>query len=538
MSQRRRRAPGLPGVSGGLDTQQPARFSDWRRGGAGSRRQFGFEGRDRSWSHDRVCLFASDHHPDGVHSAVSADRPGQRVTITRVCLSGFIKSLTPYARCMRSPIPDYLLEVLDSCGADGGAVADYIPELAAADPDRFGICIATVDGAVYAAGDADVEFTIQSMSKPFTYALALADRGVAAIDDRVGVEPSGEAFNEISVDPKTGRPRNAMINAGAILTHSLVGGEDSAARSERVRAGFSRFVGRDLVVDESAFSSEFETAHRNLGMAHLLKASGTLDCDPVEVVKGYTRQCSITVSCRDLAMMAATLANAGVHPQTRETLLDRSVVRQVMSVMMTCGMYDAAGDWMTDVGIPAKSGVSGGVIGALPGQVGVAVFSPRLDRHGSSVRGVEVFERLSNDMGMHLMDVAQEGRSAMRGCYQSEGDEPMTVYELQGDLRFAGAETVVRAITTGEHPTRRVALDLTRVYRLHDVGRRMLLECIRRLGQDGLRVVVIDPERTLPGTASLDSERLRVVDSLDQVIGPAARFSKSLTPGYRAATGP
>ncbi len=419
---------------------------------------------------------------------------------------------------MRSPIPDYLLEVLDSCGADGGALADYIPELAAADPDRFGICIATVDGAVYAAGDADVEFTIQSMSKPFTYALALADRGVTGMNARVGVEPSGEAFNEISLDRKSGRPRNAMINAGAILTHSLVDGDDSAARSERVRDGFGRFAGRDLVVDESAFSSELESAHRNLGMAHLLKASGTLGCDPVEVVKGYTRQCSITVSCRDLAMMAATLANAGVHPQTHEVLLSRSVVRQVMSVMMTCGMYDAAGDWMTDVGIPAKSGVSGGVIGALPGQVGIAVFSPRLDPHGSSVRGIEVFKRLSNDMGMHLMDVAQEGRSALRGSYVSEGDDPMTVYEVQGDLRFAGAETVVRAIADTEHTTRRVALDLTRVYRLHDVGRRMLLECVRRLGEDGLDVVVVDPEGTLPGAAKVDSDLLEVVASLDAVV--------------------
>jgi len=418
---------------------------------------------------------------------------------------------------MRSPIPDYLLEVLDSCGTDGGAVADYIPELAAADPDRFGICIATVDGTVYTAGDADVEFTIQSMSKPFTYALALADQGVDAVNDRVGVEPSGEAFNEISLDPESGRPRNAMINAGAILTHSLVEGRDGAARSERVREGFSRFAGRDLVVDESAFTSELGSAHRNLGMAHLLKASGTLDCDPVEIIEGYTRQCSVKVSCRDLALMAATLANAGVQPQTHEPLLSRAVVRQVLSVMMTCGMYDAAGDWMTDVGIPAKSGVSGGVIGALPGQVGVAVFSPRLDPHGSSVRGVEVFERLSSDMGMHLMDVAQEGRSALRGSYVSTGDEPVTVYEVQGDLRFAGAETVVRTIVESEHETQRVALDLTRVYRLHDVGRRMLLECVRRLGEDGLDVILVDPETILPDAAAADSERLDVVNSVDDI---------------------
>ncbi|WP_300399732.1 glutaminase [Nocardioides sp.] len=419
---------------------------------------------------------------------------------------------------MRSPIPDYLLEVLDACGADAGAVADYIPELAAANPDRFGICVATVDGAVYAAGDADVGFTIQSMSKPFTYALALADRGIPDMDERVGVEPSGEAFNEISLDRESGRPRNAMINAGAILTHSLVDGQDGAARSERVRQGFSRFAGRDLVVDESASSSEFASAHRNLGMAHLLKASGVLECDPVDVVEGYTRQCSITVSCRDLAMMAATLANAGTHPLTQERLLSRPVVRQVMSVMMTCGMYDAAGDWMTDVGIPAKSGVSGGVIGALPGQVGVAVFSPRLDTHGSSVRGIRVFERLSSDMGMHLMDVAQEGRSALRGSYVSEGEDAVTVYEMQGDLRFAGAETVVRAIAAADHTTKRVALDLTRVYRLHDVGRRMLLECVRRLELDGRDVLVIDPERTLSGTARTGKDPLEVVDSLDAVL--------------------
>ncbi len=431
--------------------------------------------------------------------------------------TGIGRDRVTYAPFMRSPIPDYLLEVLNSCGTQGGSVADYIPELAAANPDRFGICIATVDGAVYAAGDADVEFTIQSMSKPFAYALALADRGVDAINERVGVEPSGEAFNEISLDPESRRPKNAMINAGAILTHSLVSGEDGAARSERIRRGLSRFAGRDLVIDESAFASEFETAHRNLGMAHLLKASGILNHDPVEVVQGYTRQCSITVSCRDLALMAATLANGGVHPATQEPLLSRSVVRQVMSVMMTCGMYDDAGDWMTDVGIPAKSGVSGGVFGALPGQVGVAVFSPRLDSHGSSVRGIEVFERLSRDMGMHLMDVAHEGRSAVRGSYLTEGDDPITVYEVQGDLRFSGAETVVRAISTTEHTTRRVALDMSRVYRLHDVGRRMLLECVRRLGQDGLHVIVVDPERTFPAAARLDSELLEVVDSLDDV---------------------
>ena len=421
---------------------------------------------------------------------------------------------------MRSPIPDYLLEVLEACGAEGGALADYIPQLAAADPHSFGICVATADGSVYTAGDAELEFTIQSMSKPFTYALALADRGLDDVNDKVGVEPSGEAFNEISLDPVTGCPKNPMINAGAILTHSLVTGADGDHRSERVVEAFSRYAGRTLEVDEDACASELATAYRNLGMAHMLKAVGVLDCDPVEVVRGYTRQCSIRVTCRDLALMAATLANGGIQPRTGETILGRDAVRQVLSVMATCGMYDAAGDWMTSVGIPAKSGVSGGIIGALPGQVGAAVFSPRLDTHGTSVRGVEVFERLSKDMGMHMMDVAQEGRSALRGSFVSDGADPVTVYKLQGDLRFAGAETFVREISAVEHDTERVALDLSRVSRLHDVARRMLLEVVRRLSQDGLEVVLVDPEALLPEPDAGDGVRPRIVDDLTAVLGP------------------
>ena len=418
---------------------------------------------------------------------------------------------------MHSPIPDYLLEVLNSCSGDAGAVADYIPQLATVDPDRFGICVATIDGTAYVAGDAEVEFTIQSMSKPFAYALALVDHGIDGMLDKVDVEPSGEAFNEVSLERDTGRPKNAMINAGAILTHSLIEGGSAARRSERLRETFSRLAGRELVIDEDTAASEIRTAHRNLGMAHLMKSVGVLECDPVEAVEGYSRQCSIMVTCRDLALMAVTLANGGVQPVTGEQVLDRSVVRQVLSVMMTCGMYDAAGDWMTDVGIPAKSGVSGGVLGALPGQVGVAAFSPRLDRHGSSVRGVETFERLSRDMGMHLMDVAHEARSALRDTYVSDGDHPVQVYEVQGDLRFAGAESVVRAVSDGEHSTGRVALDLTRVYRLHDVGRVMLTEVVSRLDGDGVEVFLVDPDDTLGATDALPA---RQVDEIDDVISP------------------
>lgn len=231
-----------------------------------------------------------------------------------------------------------------------------------ADPERLGAVFATVDGEVHGAGDSDVEFTIQSISKPFVYALALSDRGFDPMLAKVGVEPSGEAFNEISLESDTGRPRNPMINAGAITTHSLAGPEGlkPAERVERVVQGLSAFAGRQLNVDEMTCASEMKNAHRNLAIAHMLRSHDILTEDPRAVVDGYIRQCSVLVTARDLAMMAATLANHGVNPLSNEQVVDQAVVRQVLSVMATCGMYDAAGDWATQVGIPAKSGVAGG----------------------------------------------------------------------------------------------------------------------------------------------------------------------------------
>lgn len=397
---------------------------------------------------------------------------------------------------MRSPIPDYLEVVLENCDTDAGAVADYIPELAAADPDRLGLCMATLDGAIYSAGDAEFEFTIQSLSKPFVYALAIADQGLEAILEKIDVEPSGEAFNVISLEEETGRPENPMINAGAILTHSLINGRDDEERFARILELFSRCAGRQLSYDESVFTSEWSTTHRNLAMGHMLKAVGVMDGDPVEVVRGYVKQCAIKVTCRDLALMAATLAGGGIHPLTGEEIFSRTVTRQTLSVMMTCGMYDAAGDWITTVGIPAKSGVGGGIFGALPGQVGIAAFSPKLDEHGQSARGVEVFERLSTDMGLHMMDVAPHHEAALRQYYVTK-DGTTAVYRLQGILRFSGTETVVRAMCEDDVETEAVRLDLTLVEEADKVSRRMLDEVIRRLDTDGLQVEVIDPTGVL-----------------------------------------
>ncbi len=419
---------------------------------------------------------------------------------------------------MKSPIPDYLDEMLENERPDeAGELAGYIEELASADPDQLGAALATLDGEIYCAGDTDIEFSIQSISKPFAYALALADRGVDQVLDKVDVEPSGEAFNEISLD-KDGRPLNPMINAGAITTHSLIGlpGCTAEDRVERMVEGLSAFAGRRLTVDEGVYRSELDDAHRNLAIAHMLRSYDVLTEDPRTVVDGYTRQCSLMVTVHDLAMMAATLANQGVNPVTGERAVPVAVIRQVLSVMSTCGMYDAAGDWTTQVGIPAKSGVSGGVIGALPGQMGIATFSPRLDKHGNSVRGVALFERFSSDMGLHLMEVPAAARSVLRE-HAPSGTETVRIFDLQGSIRFAGAERVVREIVRTDIAEDRVALDLTAVHSLDDVARRMLLEVARRLSIEGKEVFLVDPDTVIPDPDPGTDGSLAVVSRRDEL---------------------
>lgn len=422
---------------------------------------------------------------------------------------------------MHSPIPSYLDEVLQSVAADRtGVLANYIPELAEVDPERLGASIAMVDGELYASGDTDSLFTIQSISKPFVYALALADRGFERVLDKVGVEPSGEPFNEISLEDSSGRPLNPMINAGAITTHSLVGTEtmNRAERMERVISGLSAFAGRSLDVDEAVYSSEIEHAHRNLAIAHMLRSHDILTENPTGVVEGYTRQCSLLVTVQDLAMMAATLANYGIQPVTGEQVVPKTVVRQVLSVMFTCGMYNAAGDWATQVGIPAKSGVGGGIIGAVPGQLGLATFSPRLDVHGNSVRGVSLFERFSSDMGMHVMNIPTVARSAIRANYRIGSGEKITqVIQLQGRIRFAGAERVIREIVDTHYMGTRIALDVTRVYSVDEVAQHMLLEIMRRMRHEGYTVYLIDQDDTITNLEALRTMDVAVLGSIDEL---------------------
>lgn len=403
---------------------------------------------------------------------------------------------------MQTPMIDYLQLLLDSCGEDAGEVASYIPELADADPDRLAIAVATLDGEVYVAGDADVEFTIQSISKPFTYALAIADRGLDAVLERIDVEPSGDAFNEISLEPGSGRPRNPMINAGAIAAHALVDGTDADGRAERILDLYSRLAGRELSIAEDVFESELSTSDRNMALAYMLRTVGVLDADPADIVRGYTRQCSVSVSVRDLARMGSVLAAGGLSPEG-EQLIDPVVNRQVLSVMTTCGMYDSAGDWLTSVGIPAKSGVAGGLMGVLPGQVGIAVFSPRLDEHGNSTRGVRMFERMNHDLGLHLMTSTERARSVSRRV-EHDG---IAVHEIAGDLHFMEAERVLRGFAEEQAGDDPVVIDLDRVQRANDIAKRMLLEGVRRLHLDGHDVRIVDPWGVL-GSAETGSGEL------------------------------
>ncbi|MDB9447621.1 glutaminase A [Anabaena sp. CS-542/02] len=290
-----------------------------------------------------------------------------------------------------------------------GKLANYIPELAKVNPELFSICIVTVDGQRYEVGDNQHQFTIQSISKVFAYGLALEDHGRDYVLTKVGVEPTGDAFNAIILDEQSKRPYNPMVNAGAIATTSLIKGSGATERLNRVLDMFQRYTGQNALVDISVFTSERSTGHRNRAIAHLMLNFGMIDQNIEEVLDLYFQQCAVMVNCQDLAVMAATLANRGMNPITGEQAIDSRYIKDILSVMYTCGMYNFAGEWAYKVGIPAKSGVCGGIMAVVPHKMGIGVFSPLLDVRGNSVRGVKVCEELSQRLGLHLFECSGEG---------------------------------------------------------------------------------------------------------------------------------
>jgi glutaminase len=295
-----------------------------------------------------------------------------------------------------------------------GALANYIPELAAVDPEHFGIAVATVGGSLHTVGDTDQPFTIQSVSKAFVYCLALELIGRDAVLARVGVEPSGDAFNAIVFDPHTNRPFNPMVNAGAITVAGIVRDVAGAGAFDLILDRLSDAAGRRLSMDEAVYRSESETGHRNRAIGHLLRNVGALEGSVDDVVDLYFRQCSILVTAADLARMGATLAHIGENPETGRQVFELTAVRNTLAVMFTCGMYDYSGNWAYDVGMPAKSGVGGGICGVVNRQLGIGTFSPRLDVKGNSVRGVAAFQEIGDELGLHVFDCSNVGSSFVR----------------------------------------------------------------------------------------------------------------------------
>lgn len=284
-----------------------------------------------------------------------------------------------------------------------GEPASYIPELAKVNPDSFAIAIVTKEGKIFSVGNAQQLFSMQSTSKPFSYGMVLQDKGREFILEKVGVEPTGEAFNSIvELERQTHRPYNPMINSGAIVISGWIEGNNLSERQNNVLEHFSSYLDHKITIDEKVFESEKKTAHRNRSIAHLLRHFNVIESDIEETLDIYFKQCSILVNTVDLAMMAATLANGGVQPITKTIALQKSCVGDMLSLMFTCGMYDSSGEWAYSVGIPAKSGVSGAIFGVVPGVAGIAVYSPPIDEKGNSIRGKQVFRDLSQELSLSI----------------------------------------------------------------------------------------------------------------------------------------
>ncbi|MDJ0897724.1 MAG: glutaminase A [Xenococcus sp. MO_188.B8] len=321
---------------------------------------------------------------------------------------GDLQSLASSITAVTSPFRNYLNDLHEKYQSlNDGAIANYIPELELAKPEWFGICVVTNDGQIFEVGECDQLFTIQSISKAFIFGLALEDYGREYVNSKVSVEPTGEAFNSIVLDEATNRPYNPMVNAGAIATADLIKGKNGTERLKRVLAMFKRYTGRDHDINVPVFLSEKSTGNRNRAMTYLMLNFGMVSEKIDETLDLYFQQCSIMVNARDLAMLSATLANGGINPVTKERAIDERYVQDVVTVMLTCGMYDASGEWAYRIGMPAKSGVGGGIAAVAPGKLGIGTFSPLLDAKGNSVRGIKVCEDLSKDFGLHLFNVAQ-----------------------------------------------------------------------------------------------------------------------------------
>lgn len=413
-----------------------------------------------------------------------------------------------------------LLRFLERCyekfvAEDAGAVADYIPELGKADPAHFGISLATLDGHVYEVGDTKVPFTIQSMSKPFVFALALDTLGAARVESAIGVEPSGDPFNSIRLNAEN-HPFNPMVNAGAIACSGLIHEAKGDGAFDYIRQALGRFAGRELGVDEAVYASESATGDRNRAIAYLLRTNAVLK-DRVDLVLDvYFRQCAVLVTARDIAVMAATLANRGINPVTGEQVMTPYAIARTLSVMTSSGMYDYAGEWIYRIGIPAKSGVGGGILAALPARLGLGSYSPKLDKHGNSVRGIKVCEALSSHYDLHMLNRSDDARNSIIADYDigrnpsrrirrlherailAAHPDQVRVIELVGTLSFSNVDYVSRKLASKPRP-QFVIFDLHRVTSLTRAGARLVAEEFHELAAHRVTVILSGIKRNSPG---------------------------------------
>lgn len=291
-------------------------------------------------------------------------------------------------------------------GLHEGANADYIPALARVDPNLYGIALVTPDGKVYTKGDVTSEVSIQSISKVFTMALVMDQSGPISIENNIGVDATGQVFNSIvAIEQYKGAEMNPLVNPGAITTTSMVAGKDYNEIWGKILAEYDAFAGRQLKVLDDIYRSEAATNQRNQAIAYLMYAYGHIKSEPLRATDIYTRQCSVGVNARDLAIMAGTLANGGRNPVTGKQVMKAEYVPEVLAVMATAGLYDDAGQWLYKTGLPAKSGVGGGIIAVSPGKFGIAVISPPLDKAGNSVRAQKAIADISNALGGNPYDV-------------------------------------------------------------------------------------------------------------------------------------
>jgi glutaminase len=419
---------------------------------------------------------------------------------------------------------------------NSGAVASYIPELKKSDPNHFGVSLATIDGHIYEVGDCDVPFTIQSISKAFVFALALELLGAETVEAVIGVEPSGDSFNSIRLRPDN-RPHNPMVNSGAITCSGLIHCTKGKNAFDYIRDALGRFAGRDLDVDESVFASERETGDRNRAIAYLLRNYGVVKGEVDAVLDIYFRQCSVLVTARDLAIMAATLANNGVNPVTGEEVMKPYSVARTLSIMTSSGMYDYAGEWVYRIGMPAKSGVGGGIVAALPAQLGLGTFSPLLDSHGNSVRGLKTCEALSTHFGLHMLNRTGDVRTSIIADYDiggitsrrsrkprdqqilEEHHEEVRVIELVGTLTFATVDYVSRRLA--ERPAQIRIIDFRRVASITHAAGLLLAEILCDGSATTTVLAGIEPTSAIWSEINpqiVDIAKVRTLPLLDEAI--------------------